>query len=101
MKRDEQAMLAPAGGVLVVVLACESLDGIGKLRCERRAIGCRREANLRVDPERGEPPVRAPGAADQLAELPDLPRGEREQPQRRELVGRAFRSPWRSSARRW
>src|SRR4051812_49176776 len=80
MDRDDHAVLASAGGRLVVVLRDEHCDGLRQVLGECRAVSGVGEANLAVHAVRRYPLSRLRGAGDQLADVLDQLPGECEQP---------------------
>src|SRR3984957_15214769 len=82
---DDEAVW-PAG--FCVIFADDSGERIGELADERGAVGRLREPHLGIEPERGEGLFGQRRAVDERARLPNEPGREREQPARRQPVGR-------------
>src|SRR5271154_195241 len=79
-------MLAPAFGLLVVILRDQRGHGLHQFPGEGSAIGGGRESHLAVHRERRELLLGPVGAGDQVTDIADKLRGQRQQPAGRETV---------------
>ena len=91
MDGDHEVMLAPAFGLLVVVLGHQRGHRLRQLSSEGGPVGGRREPHRAVHGERGQLALRPRGAGDQVTDVADELRRQGQQPAGRQAVRRAGR----------